>query len=177
MKQRAGVKVSLAPLPSRGFARQETVSLSEIRPDRTHRRGKLQSPSDKEKIERLRHEKINADPYAKRIAGRVAATPALQSSPVGLPSSTTQAHARRPLEYAHLAVAGAYGTHAPPPFASSASSDTSRAVLKSFTESFTEANCNVSFNPHIHRTPATDSRRSANPTSRLGPVKWQIPHV
>jgi len=29
MKQRAGVKVSLAPLPSRGFARQETVNLSE----------------------------------------------------------------------------------------------------------------------------------------------------
>src|SRR6266496_2347406 len=29
MKQRAGVKVSLAPLPSLGFARQETVSLSE----------------------------------------------------------------------------------------------------------------------------------------------------
>jgi hypothetical protein len=35
------------------------------------------APSDKAKIERLRHEKINPDPYTKRTAGRVAATPAL----------------------------------------------------------------------------------------------------
>src|SRR6266545_2538011 len=67
---------------------------------------------------------FNHDPYAKRTAGRVAATPALQNTPVGLASCTTQAHTRRPLEYPHLAVAGAYGTHAPPPFASSPWSDT-----------------------------------------------------
>src|ERR1700752_4657477 len=73
--------------------------------------------SDEAKIERrLRHEKINPDPYTKRAAGRVAATPALQKQPVGLASCTTQAHARRPLEYPHLAVAGAYGTHARTPF-------------------------------------------------------------
>src|SRR6266498_1600629 len=61
-----------------------------------------------EKIERLRHEKINPDPYTKRAAGRVAATPALQIKPVGLASCTTQPDARCPLEYPHLAVAGAY---------------------------------------------------------------------
>ena len=76
-------------------------------------------PSGKEKIERLRHEKINADPYTKRIAGRVAATPALQNKPVGLASYTTQPEARRPLEYSYLAVASAYGTDARPPFAPS----------------------------------------------------------
>jgi hypothetical protein len=38
------------------------------------------------KIERLRHEKINADSYTKRTAGRVAATPARQNTPVGLAS-------------------------------------------------------------------------------------------
>ena len=67
----------------------------------------------------MRNEKINPDPYAKRTAGRVAATPAGQNTPVGLASWTTQAHARCPLEYPHLAVAGAYGTHARPPFAPS----------------------------------------------------------
>jgi hypothetical protein len=112
------------------------------------------------KIERLRHEKINPDPYTKRAAGRVAATPALQNKPVGLASCTTQAHARCPLEYPHLAVAGAYGTRARTPFAPSPWSDTSCTAL----ESFTEANCHVSSNPHVHGTPATDSRRSADPT-------------
>jgi hypothetical protein len=125
------------------------------------------------KIERLRHEKINPDPYTKRAAGRVAATPALQNKPVGLASCTTQADARCPFEYPHLAVASAYGTHARPPFAPSTSSDTSRADLKSFTE----ADCHVSSNPYVHRTPATDSRRSADPTSRMGQAKWRIPHV
>ena len=47
----------------------------------------------------------------------------------------------------------------------------SRANLKSFTE----ADCHVSSNPHVHRTPATDSRRSADPTSRMGQAKWRIP--
>ncbi len=86
-------------------------------------------PSDKAKIERLRHEKINADSYTKRTAGRVAATPALQNKPVGLPSCTTQAHARRPLEYPHLAVASAYGTRARTPFAPRTSSDTPAPIL------------------------------------------------
>ena len=77
-------------------------------------------PSDG-KIERLRHEKINPDPYTKRAAGRVAATPPLQNKPVGVASCTTQAHARYPLECPYLAVAGVYGTHARPPFAPSPS--------------------------------------------------------
>src|SRR5437867_4946851 len=84
-----------------------------------------------------------------------------------------QAHARRPLEYPHMAVASAYGTRARPPFAPSTSSDTSRADLKSFTE----ADCHVTSNSHVYRTPATDSRRSADPTSRMGQAKWRIPHV
>jgi len=140
-----------------------------IRPDCTRRRDKLQSPSDKQKYKDYGDEKINADPYTKRTAGRVAATPALQNKPVGLASCTTQAHARRPLEY----LAGAYGTHARTPFPPSTSSDTSRAALKSFTE----ANCHVSSNPHVYRTPATDSRRPADPTSRVGPAKWRVSHV
>jgi hypothetical protein len=57
--------------------------------------------------------------------------------------------------------------------ARSTSADTSRADLKSYTE----ADGLVSSNPHIHRTPATDSRRSADPPSRMGQTKWRIPHV
>src|SRR5206468_9886669 len=49
----------------------------------------------------------------------------------------------------------------------------SRAKLKSFTE----ADCHVSSNPHVYRTSATDSRRSADPTSRMGQAKWRITHV
>jgi len=49
----------------------------------------------------------------------------------------------------------------------------SPATLKSFTE----ANCHVSSNPHVYRTPATDPRRSADPTSRMGQAKWRISHV
>src|SRR5437660_5815925 len=56
-----------------------------------------------EKIERLHHEKINPDPYTKRTAGRVAATPALQNTPVGLASCTPQPDARLPLDNPHLA--------------------------------------------------------------------------
>src|SRR5205823_9877224 len=59
------------------------------------------------------------------------------------------------------------------PFAPSTSSNTSCTDLKSFTE----ADCHVSSNPHVHRTPATDSRRSADTTSRMGQAKWRIPHV
>ena len=77
----------------------------------------------------MRHEKINPDPYTKRAAGRVAATPALQNTPVGLPSCTTQAHARCSLEYPHLAVASAYGTRARTPFAPRTSSDTLAPIL------------------------------------------------
>ena len=57
--------------------------------------------------------------------------------------------------------------------APSTSADTSRADLKSYTE----ADGHVSSNPHVHRTPATDSRRSADPTPRMGQTKWRIPHV
>ena len=41
--------------------------------------GRLHKPLETE----IRHDKINPDPYAKRAAGGVAATPALQSIPVG----------------------------------------------------------------------------------------------
>jgi len=41
--------------------------------------GRLHKPLETE----IRHDKINPDPYAKRNAGGVAATPALQSIPVG----------------------------------------------------------------------------------------------
>src|SRR5947209_11903235 len=68
--------------------------------------------------------KLTPTPYTKRTAGRVAATPALQNTPVGLASCTTQAHTRRPLEYPHLPVASAYGTRARTPFAPSPWSDT-----------------------------------------------------
>src|SRR6478672_10977666 len=44
-------------------------------------------------------------------------------------------------------------------------------------EPFTKANCHVSSNPYLQRAPATDSRRSADPTSRMGRAKWQIPQV
>ena len=100
-----------------GSQDKKRLVFRKIRPDRTQSRGKLQSPSDKEKIERLRDEKINADSYTKRTAGRVAATPALQNTPVGLAPCTTQPDARRPLEYPHLAVASAYSTRTSPPFA------------------------------------------------------------
>ena len=117
--------------------------------------------------------KLTPTLYTKRAAGRVAATPALQNKPVGLASCTTQAHARRPLDYPHLAVASAYSTRARTPFAPSTSADISRADLNSFTE----ADGHVSSNPHVHRPPATDSRRSADPTSPMSQTKWPIPHV
>jgi len=62
--------------------------------------------------EKLRYGKINPDPYAKRNAGRVAATPALQSDPVGTASRTPQAHACHLLEYPHLAVARSHSAKA-----------------------------------------------------------------
>ncbi len=94
------------------------------------------------------------DPYAKRTACRVAATPALQSNPAGPAGRTPQARACRRLEYPHLA-------------------EPSNAALKSFTK----ANCHVSPNPHLRRAPATDSRRPADPTSRMARAKWRILHV
>ena len=42
---------------------------------------------------------------------------------------------------------------------------------------FTKAICHVSPNPHLHRTPATDSRRPADPTSRMGRAKWRMSHL
>ena len=48
-----------------------------------------------------------------------------------------------------------------------------RATLKPFTK----ANRHVSPNPHLHRAPETDSRRSADPTSRMGRAKWRVPQV
>ena len=60
------------------------------------------------KWRKLRHDKINRDPYSKRIASCVAATPALQSNPVGSASRTTQACGCRFLEYPHLGTARAH---------------------------------------------------------------------
>src|ERR1043166_3649139 len=117
--------------------------------------------------------KLKPTLYTKRAAGRVAATPALQNKPVGLASCTRQPDAHRPLESPPLAVTSAYKTRARTPFAPSTSADTSRADLKSFTE----ADGHVSSNPRVHRIPATDSPRSADPTSRMGQTKWPIPHV
>ena len=70
-------------------------------------------------------------------------------------------------------MASAYRARAHTPFEARTWSDTSRADLKSFSE----ADCPVSSNPYIRGTPATDSRRSADPTSRMGQAKWRIPHV
>src|SRR5437588_5833631 len=41
----------------------------------------------------------------------------------------------------------------------------------------TERNCHASSNPRLHRAPATDSRRPADPTSRMGRAKWRILHA
>ena len=41
----------------------------------------------------------------------------------------------------------------------------------------TERNCHVSSNPRLHRAPATDSRRPADPTSRMGRATWRILHA
>ena len=107
---RAGVKDSLAPFRVGDSHDKKRSIFRKIRPERTHRRGKLQSLRTR-KTERLCYEKINCDPYAKRTAGRVAATPALQSNPVGPASRTPQGRARRPLEYPHLAVPRAHGAN------------------------------------------------------------------
>jgi hypothetical protein len=61
--------------PSLGFARQETVNLSENTPRPYSLAGYIRALRTR-KTERLRYEKINPDPYAKRTARRVAATPA-----------------------------------------------------------------------------------------------------
>ena len=42
-------------------------------------------------------------------------------------------------------------------------------------EPFIKANCHVLPNPYLQRAPATDSLRSAEPTSRMGRAKWKIP--
>ena len=99
-----------------------------IRPERTHRRGKLQSLWTR-KTERLRYEKINPDPYAKRTACRVAATPAQRSNPVGPAWCTPQAHACLRLEYPHLAIPREDSS----PFLPSPLSEPSRARLEPFT--------------------------------------------
>src|SRR2546425_9788192 len=108
---RAGVKDSLAPFRVGDSHNKKRLIFRKIRPERTHRRGKLQSLWTR-KTERLRYEKINPDPYAKRTACRVAATPAQRSNPVGPAWCTPQAHACLRLEYPHLAVPRAYGAKA-----------------------------------------------------------------
>src|SRR5438874_6412848 len=63
------------------------------------------------KQKKLRYEKINPDPYAKRAARRVAATPAVRSHRVGPASRTPPGPACRLLEDPHLAVSCAHGTN------------------------------------------------------------------
>src|SRR4029077_11653625 len=70
--------------------------------------GRLHKPLETE----IRHDKINPDPYAKRTAGCVAATPAVQSIPVGPAQRTRQARACRFLEYLQLGTARAHGAKA-----------------------------------------------------------------
>jgi hypothetical protein len=107
------VKDSLAPFRVGDSHDKKRSIFRNIRPECTHRRGKLHRLRTI-KTERLRYETINPDPYAKRIARRVAATPALQSNPVSPASRTPQAHARRPLECPRLAVPRAHGANARP---------------------------------------------------------------
>src|SRR5436305_14732448 len=66
------------------------------------------------KQKKLRYDKINPDPYAKRAARRVAATAAVRSYRVGPASRTPPALACRLLEDAHLAISCAHGTNASP---------------------------------------------------------------
>src|SRR4029450_4639289 len=42
---------------------------------------------------------------------------------------------------------------------------------------FRQANGPAAPNPPLPRPPATDSRRPPDPTSRMGPAKWRVPHV
>jgi hypothetical protein len=62
--------------------------------------------------ERLHYDKIDSDPYAKRVARRVASTPARQSNPVSPSSRAPQVRACRLLDCLHLAVPRAHGTSA-----------------------------------------------------------------
>ena len=102
-----GVKDSLASFGVLDSHDKKRSIFRKIRSERTHRWGRLHRLQTV-KTERLRYEKINADPYAERTARRVAAAPALQSNPVDLASRASQAHAHRPLEYSHLAIPRAH---------------------------------------------------------------------
>jgi len=73
---------------------------------------KILQSLDKKNRKKLRYDKINPDPHAKRTARRVAATPALQSNPVGPASRIPQARACRLLECPHLAIPRAHGAKA-----------------------------------------------------------------
>ena len=97
-----------------------------------------------------RYDKINPDPYAyaKRTAGRVAATPALRSLPVGPASRTPQAAACRLLEYFLLAVGALSRRHRWSTIPPRLWENPSAAHLKSFTKSiacFTKSTPTPSF--------------------------------
>ena len=134
--------------------------------ERIHRRSEYMSRYKRS----TRHDKIKADPYAinanpnaKRTAGRITATSALQNNSVGTASCTKHAPACRFFEYPQLASRHARGTKA----RRSSAPHMNLSPAKHY----------VSPNPHLQRTPATDSRRSACPTSRMDPTRWQISHV
>jgi hypothetical protein len=111
IKQRAGVKDLLAPSESwirttrngQSFGKYARSALTDEVNYRVLRTRKNR---------KTRYETINPDPYAKRTARRAAATPALPSNPVGPASRTPQEHARRPLEYPHLALPRAHRANA-----------------------------------------------------------------
>jgi hypothetical protein len=111
---------------------------------------------------------LTRDPYAKRTAGRVAATPAPKSDRVGPAAYTPRAGACRPLELLGCAPRRHRWSTIPARLWRNGSA----------------AHLNLSPrqwrwlpSPHLHRASATDSRRPADPASRMGTAKWRVPHV
>ena len=105
--------------------------------------------------------KINSDPYAKRTISRVAATPARQGDRISRAWRTPPTNAFLLVERAHLAVGAC----------------SRRQLWPTIPPGLLQARNHVSPNPHLRRASATDSRRPAAPTSRLGAAKWRVPHL
>src|SRR6266403_766494 len=106
---------------------------------------KIVHPLGKKNRKKLRYD---PDPYAKRTARRVAATPALQSNPVGPAGRTPQARACRRLEYPHLA-------------------EPSNATLKSFAKA-------IAVSPQIHTY--AELRQQIHDDLRIQHPEWLEPN-
>ena len=121
--------------------------------------GRLHKPLETE----IGHDKINPNPYAKRTTGRVAATPALQSNPVGSASCTPQACACRFWGYLHLGSARAQ------------CAKPGRPTAPHLSLSLSQFACLTKHTP----TPSSGnrSRGPSDPTSRMDPAKWRMSHV